>query len=261
MEQGENKVKEIAGRLKNKVAIVTGAGSGIGRASAILFAKEGAKVVVADYEENGGKGTVSIIRKAKGNAVFVKTDVSSPSDARKVVDAAVKNYGKLDILHNNAGIVRWGNAVECTEDDWDRVIDINLKGAWLCSKHAIPEMVKQKGGSIVNTASIAGCVAFAKIAAYCASKGGLVELTKSMALDFAPQKIRVNAICPGVIRTGMTKGILDDKKTMQGMLQATVIGRLGEPEDIAYAALYLASDEASFVTGTTIVVDGGWTVQ
>ncbi len=248
-------------RLKGKVAIVTGAGSGIGRASAILFAREGAKVVVADYDEKGGKGTANLIAKAKGKAVFVKADVSKDSDAKAIVAAAVRSFGKLNILYNNAGIVRWGNAVECTEADWNRVIDINLKGAWLCSKYAIPEMIKAGGGSIVNTASIAGCVAFAKIAAYCASKGGLIELTKSMALDFAPQKIRVNAVCPGVIKTGMTKGILNDKKTMAGMLQATVIGRLGEPEDIAYAALYLASDESSFVTGTTIVADGGWTVQ
>ncbi|MBI2549839.1 glucose 1-dehydrogenase [Candidatus Woesearchaeota archaeon] len=251
----------MANRLKGKVAIVTGAGSGIGRAAAILFAKEGAKVVVADYDEKGGRETAAMISRAKGKAIFVKADVSSSSDAKKLVAAAVKNFGKLNILYNNAGIVRWGNAVECTEEDWNRVIDINMKGAWLCSKYAIPEMTKAGGGSIINTASIAGCVAFAKIAAYCASKGGLIELTKSMALDFAQNKIRVNAICPGVIKTGMTKGILNDKKTLQGMLKATVIGRLGEPEDIAYAALYLASDESSFVTGTTIVADGGWTVQ
>ncbi len=251
----------MEGCLSGKVAIVTGAGSGIGRASAILFAREGAKVVVSDADEKSGKETALMIKKAKGAAIFAKADISSDSDAKDLIAAAVRAFGKLNVLFNNAGILRHGNAAECTERDWDRVIDVNLKGAWLCSKHAIPEMIKTGGGSIINTSSIAGLVAFSGIAAYTASKGGIIQLTKSMALDFANKKIRANAICPGIIKTAMTKEMLKDKKASEAMLKATPLGRFGVPEDVASAALYLASDDSSFVTGTTLVVDGGWTLK
>ena len=246
-------------RLKGKVAIITGAGSGIGAATAIIFAKEGAKVVVADVNEQGGKDIVAKIKKAKGEAFFLRCDVSREADAKNLINETIRKYKRLDILFNNAGIVKWGAAAEAKEQDWDKVIDVNLKGVFLCSKYAIPVM--KGGGSIINTASIAGLVAFGGIAAYCASKGGIVMLTKSMALDYAAKKIRVNAICPGVIETAMTKSILEDKKMKENMLKSTPIGRIGKPEDIGYAALYLASDESTFVTGTALVVDGGWTVQ
>ncbi|MBI3051193.1 SDR family oxidoreductase [Candidatus Woesearchaeota archaeon] len=248
----------MAGRLQGKVAIITGAGSGIGRAAAQLFAREGAGVAVADWDEKGGKQTAASIGR---NALFVKADVSSSADARRIVDHTVKKFGKLDILYNNAGIVRYGTAADCSEEDWDKVMGVNLRGAWLCSKYAIPEMMKAGGGSVIMTSSIAGQVAFGNIAAYCASKGGLIQLARSIALDYASKKVRANVICPGVIRTGMTQDLLKDKKAMQPLLKSTIIGRLGEPEDIANAALYLASDESSFVTGSVIAVDGGWTVQ
>lgn len=245
-------------RLEGKVAIVTGAGSGIGAASAKLFAKEGAKVVVADWIEEGGNQTVSEIKTAGGEAIFVKTDVSKAADIDALVSKCVEAFGKLDILYNNAGVVSQGKIEATTEEDWQKVIDVDLKGVFLGCKRAIPEMEKTGKGKIISTASIAGLVGFDGIAAYCAAKGGVVNITRELALECAPKKINVNAIAPGVIETNMTKDILADPKQKEGMLAATPYPRLGVPDDIAYAALYLASDESDFVTGHTIVVDGGW---
>lgn len=248
-------------RLKNKVAIITGAGSGIGQASALAFAREGAKILVADWEETGGNETVELIKKQKGQAIFVKVDVSNSSDTANMVKRCLAEYGKIDILFNNAGIVKMGALHETTEANWDQVINVNLKGTFLCSKAVLPQMLKQGKGKIVNTASIAGLVGFDQIGPYCASKGGIIALTREMALEYAPKKINVNCIAPGVIKTAMTKDMLNDPATVKGFAASTPYPRLGESEDIALAAVYLASDESDFVTGEILVVDGGWTVK
>jgi len=248
-------------RLKDRVAIITGAGSGIGRASAILFAKEGAKVVVADFVPQSGLETVDIIKKNGGEAISVDADISKASDAEKTVKSAVKIYGKLDILFNNAGINLERTVTETTEPEWDRVQNINLKGVFLCSKYAIPEMIRGGGGVIINTASIRGLVGQYHLAAYCASKGGVVLLTKAMALDYGSNNIRVNCICPGGIETPMHLAFLatlkDPELEVQETLKKIPLGRMGQPEDVARVALFLASDESAYLTGLAIPVDGG----
>jgi NAD(P)-dependent dehydrogenase (short-subunit alcohol dehydrogenase family) len=245
-------------RLQNKIAIITGAGSGIGRGIALAFVKEGAKVVVADWSEEGGKETIEQIKKENGEAIFVKTDVSKTADIEQMAKTCLDKFGRVDILVNNAGIYRVYNLHEMTEEDWDKIIDVNLKSVFLGSKRVISEMLKQGKGKIVNIASIAGLVGFAQSGAYCASKGGIIALTKEMALEYAPKKINANCICPGVIKTAMTKDMIADPVTKQFLESSTPYPRLGEPEDIAMAAVYLASDESDFVNGTVLVVDGGW---
>ena len=245
-------------RLQNKIAIITGAGSGIGRGIALAFVKEGAKVVVADWSEEGGKEAVEQVRKINGEAVFVKTDVSKTVDIDKMVKTCLDKFGRVDILVNNAGIYRVYNLHEMSEEDWDKTINVNLKSVFLGSKRVIPEMLKQGQGKIINTASIAGLVGFAQSGAYCASKGGIIALTKEMALDYAPKKINVNCICPGIIKTAMTKDMITDPATKQFLESSTPYPRLGEPADIAMAAVYLASNESDFVNGHVLVVDGGW---
>ena len=251
-------------RLKGRVAIITGAGSGIGRTSALLFAREGAKVIVADYMAESGEETVKLIKEAGGEATFVKVDVSKAADTQRMVKTAIDSYGKLDILDNNAGIEGPSAPTEdLPEEDWDRVLSVNLKGVFLGSKYAIPEMLKRGGGVIINTASVAGLVAFINMPAYCASKGGVVLLTKAMALEYAAKNIRVNCICPGAVRTPMFErfkiGQVEEAERL--FCQGRPIGRCGLAEDVANAALYLASEESSFVTGIALVIDGGWTAQ
>ena len=251
----------MAGRLEEKVAIVTGAGSGIGAGIAKLFAKEGAKVVLADWHPENAEKVASEIRAAAGQAVAVKCDVSDAKDAEALIAAALAQFKKIDILVNNAGVYVPDSVERVSEAEWDKVMSVDLKGVMLCSKYAIPHMRKQGKGKIINIASIAGEVGLAQSAAYCAAKGGVILLTKEMALDYAKDRINVNAICPGVIVTAMTEDMRRDKQTADGLMQQTPLGRFGQPEDIAYAALYLANDESDFVTGTALVVDGGWTIK
>ena len=248
-------------RLENKVAIITGAGSGIGRATALIFSREGAKILVADWSDTGGKETVEQIKKEKGEAIFVKTDVSNAENVNKMADICLAEFGRIDILVNNAGIVKFGPLHETSESDWDTVLNVNLKSVFLCSKKVIPGMLKQGGGKIVNVSSIAGLVGFDQIGSYCASKGGIIALTREMALEYAPRKININCIAPGVIKTAMTKDMIADPAQRQFFESSTPYPRLGESEDIAMATVYLASGESDFVTGEVLVVDGGWTIK
>jgi NAD(P)-dependent dehydrogenase (short-subunit alcohol dehydrogenase family) len=253
----------MAGLVAGKVAVVTGASSGIGRATALAFAREGAKVVVADVTVEGGEETVAQVKKAGGEAIFVKTDVSKAVEVEALVAKAVATYGRLDCAHNNAGIA--GNAktiVDDTEDNWDRILAINLKGVWLCMKYEIAHMLKQGGGAIVNTASGAGLIGVRRGGAYVASKHGVVGLTKTAALEYAKAGIRVNCVCPGPIDTPMLQGIGGSNQVViERMVAAQPGGRLGKPAEIAEAAVWLCSDAASFVTGLPMPVDGGYTAQ
>ena len=246
-------------RLEGKVAIITGAASGIGRETALLFAKEGAKIVVADLNEAAGKETVDQIGSDGGEAMFVRTDVTSAKDAQAMVKSTIDAYGKLDVLFNNAGIAMRLPVADLPEDDWDRCIEINLKGVFLCSKYAIPKMVKNGGGSIINMASIYGIVGGTTRAAYVASKGGVANLTRGMALDYALDNIRVNCLCPGFTETPLLAGVLKSPAEYQALADQHPMKRLGAPKDIAYGALYLASNESSFVTGIALPIDGGYT--
>ena len=247
-------------RMKNKVAIVTGGSSGIGRATVQLFAKEGARVAVGDLDVAGGEETVRLARAAGGDVFFQKTDVSRAVDADALVKATVERWGALHVLHNNAYWAPTGrNVLNTSEEEWDRTQAVTLKSMYLMARAAIPEMLKAGGGSIVNMASVAGVVGSANFSAYAAAKGGVVALTKSMATDFGKQGIRVNCIAPGPIATPAIAELRKDPKWLERQLNRLLLGDLGRPEDIAYAALYLACDESSFVTGLTMLVDGGAT--
>lgn len=249
--------------MEGKVALVTGAGSGIGRESALAFARAGAKVVVADIVVEGGEETVRMIASEGGEAIFVKCDVAQEADVKAMIAKTVETYGKLDYAHNNAGIEGMaGPCAECTEENWDRTIGINLKGVWWCCKYEIPEMLKNGGGAIVNTSSVAGLVGFAGIPAYTASKHGVAGLTKAIALDYAKENIRCNAVCPGVIHTPMVDRFSGGtQEGLDAMAAMQPVGRLGEPSEIADAVVYLCSDQASFVTGIAMPVDGAFVAQ
>lgn len=248
-------------RLQDRVVLVTGGGSGIGKSISLLFAKEGARVAVVGRRKDRLDAVVSEITKAGGKALALQADVSTLSDVQKAVASVVDVFGSLDILVNNAGVYIAHDALTLSEDEWNSVINIDLKGVWLCTKACIPEMLKKGKGKIINITSIAGLIGFEQSAAYCAAKGGVVNLTREMALDYAPKGILVNAIAPGVIETDMTSPMLSDEKSKQSFLEKTPVGRIGKPEDIAFAALFLASEESNFVAGQTIVVDGGWTIR
>ena len=250
-------------QFEGKVALVTGAASGIGRASALAFARAGAKTVVADVLVEGGEETVRMIKAAGGDALFVRTDVSKAAEVEPLIQQVVATYGRLDYAHNNAGIEGTvAPTADCTEENWDRTIAINLKGIWLCMKYEILQMLTHGGGAIVNTASVAGLVGTSGAPAYCASKGGVVQLTRAAALEYAKASIRVNAVCPGVIRTPMVERLMADAPEAEaGFIAMEPIGRLGTPDEIAEAVVWLCSDAASFVIGNAMPVDGGWVAQ
>lgn len=246
--------------LKNKVVIVTGAGSGIGKATAIAFAKEGAKVVASDVNENECQQTIEEIKKVNGEAIAIKCDVSSDEDVKRMIEKTLEKYGKLDCAYNNAGIEGIpSSTTECTTENWNRTIDVNLKGVWLCMKYEIPAMLKNGKGSIVNCSSIAGKIGFETIPAYVASKHGVIGLTETASLEFAKNNIRVNAVCPGVIHTPMLERF--DHGDEESMAVQVPMGRVGTPNEIANSVVWLCSDNASYVTGQSIIVDGGWTTH
>ena len=247
--------------FRNKVALVTGGSFGIGRAAAVAFAKRGAKVIIADWIQDKEGDTLKQIKQAGGEAIFVQCDVSKPADVKAVVNKAIASFGKLDYAFNNAGIEgAMAPTHECTEENWDRTIDINLKGIWLCMQNEIPQMLKQGNGAIVNCASIAGLSGFSGLPAYTASKHGIIGLTKTAALENAKMGIRVNAVCPGVIHTAMVDRVTGkDKEVEKSYVAMEPVGRMGTAEEVAEAVIWLCSDASSFVTGHAMAVDGGFT--
>jgi NAD(P)-dependent dehydrogenase (short-subunit alcohol dehydrogenase family) len=250
----------MATELRGKVTIVTGGTSGIGRDAAVLFAKAGAKVVVAGRREVEGKETIGLVRAAGGDGLFVKTDVSQAAEVHALVRKTVEKFGRLDIAFNNAGIE--GSLIpiaEQSEEDWDRTIDVNLKGTWFCLKYEIQQMLKQGGGgAIVNMASVAGLIGFPGLATYCASKHGVMALTKSAALETARSGIRINVVCPAVIETPMAERIFGEAEIRKYSLGLHPMGRFGTPMEVAEAVVWMCSDRASFMTGQSLVLDGGF---
>jgi len=248
-------------KLTDKVAIITGGNSGIGEATAELFSREGARVCITGRNEKRCRKVVAEINKTGGQAIFVLADVRFPDDCQKTVEATLEAFGRVDILFNNAGVYFANNAVDCSYEEWDLSIDINLKGTFLMSRAVLPSMIKQGSGVIINNGSGWGLVGGAKAVSYCASKGGVVMMTRAMAIDHGEQGIRVNSLCPGDVKTPM----LDVDARNQGMTWDEYntmaadrpMGRIGTPEEIAKAALFLASDDSSFMTGASLVVDGG----
>ena len=251
---------------KNKVALITGGSSGIGRSSALAFAQQGTTVVIADVDEKGGEETVHRIQDAGGKSIFIPTDVSNATDVEAMVQQTIDHYGRLDYGFNNAAAVTAhleaiSPTHEYPEENWDRVIAVNLKGVWLCMKYEIRHMLKQGKGAIVNAASALGLVGVENLSGYVASKHGVVGITKTAALEYADQGIRINAVCPGYIQTPMTQSRLEDPETKARLLAKEPMGRLGTPEEIADTVVWLCSDAASFVTGHAMAVDGGWTAH
>lgn len=246
------------GRLQNKVAIITGAGMGMGKAEAILFAREGAQVIVADINEDAGKNVAEEISKAGHRAVFMRLDVSSEIEWKTVTEKVVSTYGKIDILVNNAGILLFKSLEDTTEEDWDSIMRVNSKGVFFGCKHVVEGMKEAGGGSIINISSIYGIIGAPSAAAYEASKGSVRELTKAAAADLIKYNIRVNSIHPGLIDTPMTKDIIQDPEMTKQVLSTTMMRRPGRAEEVAYPVLMLASDESSYMTGAEILVDGGY---
>jgi NAD(P)-dependent dehydrogenase (short-subunit alcohol dehydrogenase family) len=251
------------GILAGKVTLVTGAGGGIGRATAVVLGQAGAKVLVSDVSTRRGEETAGLVRAAGAEAEFFKADVSRAADVEVLIATAVKRWGRLDCAHNNAGISGTAvNVADDSEENWDRTLAVDLKGVWLCMKYEITQMLKQGGGSIVNTASTAGLLGAVRMGAYAAAKHGVVGLTRTAALEYARSNIRVNAICPGVVGTPVILGWFEaNERLKKAMIAQEPVGRVGEPEEIGNAVAWLFSDRASFVTGAAIPIDGGMTAQ
>lgn len=249
--------------FSGKAAFVTGASSGIGEAAALAFARSGAKVAVVDMNEDLGGRVVNAIEKMGGKAIFLKCDVSSGIQVKECIDKTISAFGSLDFAFNNAGIEgQPAPTADCSEENFDRVINVNLKGVWLCMKYQIPLMLKQKKGAIVNCSSVAGLIGFLGVPAYVASKHGVIGLTRTAALELAKSNVRVNAVCPGIIQTPMIERFTHGEAQIQQQLVAgEPVGRIGSPEEVANAVLWLCSDQASFITGHPLAVDGGWVAQ
>lgn len=253
------------GRLEGKVAVVTGGAMGIGRAVALAFAREGARIVIADINAEKGNAVIEEIQEIGGDAVFILADVGRSEDVQAAVETALRQFGRLDILVNNAGIAVSGSVVDISEEDWHRVINVNLSGVWRGMKFAIPEMIKGGGGSIINLSSVQSFLGFPGWAGYAASKGGINALTQQAAVEYAPYGIRINAIAPGTIMTPMNERIFREAANPQELIERWnrmhALARFGQPEEVAALAVFLASDEASFITGEVIRVDGGMVVK
>lgn len=249
--------------FQDKVALITGGSSGIGRATALAFAQEGAKVIVASRRENESRETVRLVREAGSEGLFVKTDVSKEADVKEMVEETIKAYGRLDFAFNNAGIEQIPTPfAEQTEETFNQITNINVKGVWLSMKYEIPQMLKNGGGAIVNMSSIAGLIGFPGIPLYVASKHAVLGLTRSTALEYAKSSIRINAVCPGAIETEMFERFVKDNEQVRDQVMAMhPIGRSGRPEEIANAVVWLCSDKASFITGQSLALDGGFTAQ
>ncbi|MFH1841456.1 MAG: SDR family NAD(P)-dependent oxidoreductase [Candidatus Nealsonbacteria bacterium] len=244
--------------LKGKVAIITGARRGMGKSHALLFAKAGAKVVVSDINQEECQ---KVIDEMEGEGISIKCDVTNKKDVEEMVKKTVEKFGKIDILVNNAGIVAFKPFVDLTETEWDKILDINLKGQFLCAQAVAKEMVKQKSGAIVNIASVEmGQVGsgMPNIVHYCASKGGVVAMTEALAVELAPYNIRVNAVSPGAIDTPMAQSVKEDSNILEATLAKIPMRRFGKPEEVSNLVLFLASDLASYITGSTVIIDGGW---
>jgi NAD(P)-dependent dehydrogenase (short-subunit alcohol dehydrogenase family) len=252
-------------KLQDRVAVITGAGSGIGRAMALLFAREGAKIVAGDVNGAAAAETADLVRAQGGQATSSAVDVTNPEQVQALFKVALNEFGKLDILCNNAGIGSTTNVVDCDPDEWDRVMTVNAKGVFLGCKYAVPIMLEQGGGCIINTASVAGMIGIPERAVYCASKGAVIALTKQVAVEYVEKGIRCNCVCPGTVDSPwvgrLLQGAADPTQARSALEARQPMGRLGKPEEVAAAALYLASDDAAFVTGNTMVLDGGWTAR
>jgi NAD(P)-dependent dehydrogenase (short-subunit alcohol dehydrogenase family) len=248
-------------RFQNRTALVTGAGSGIGRSSALAFAQEGANVIVSDIDVQGGEETVQMIQESNGDAHFFQCDVSQSAQVEALIKVTIETFGRLDFAVNNAGVsMRPASTVEIDEAEWDRVISINLKSVWLCMKHEIPQMQKTGGGVVINMSSLAGIRGKAGTLAYSASKHGVIGMTKTAALEFAKEGIRINAICPGLTESGMTAGLDQRPELAEQLIALIPMGRMGLSENIADGVVWLCDDKASFITGHVLVIDGGQTI-